>query len=206
MASKTLGKKYFPILRKTPGDAGRSISDPFGFFSCRMNVARFLDIDKLAFDLIINRKRNAYTRGTMLVDGTILKSTENGSQIAESLITLPVGSKGSRSVIIKSGKKTKAGGLIYHTLTFRFPSWATVWCISDALGEIIPAGKLKSDPTESDVFPFFTVKGGRTYPIMEKQAAEGNADAAVPATVEEANQLLQQSEKKGTGKKAAGGA
>lgn len=205
MADKNLGKKYFPILRKTPGDAGRSLKDPFGFFSCRMNVARFLDIDKLDVDLVINRERKAYTRGTTLADGTVLKATAAGGEVASSIITLPVGSKGSRSVIIKTGKKTKADGLIYHTLTFRFPSWATIWCISDALGEIIPTTKIKSDPTATDIFPYFTVKGGRTYPIMEKQAAEGNTDATVPATEAETNTLLQQSEKKGTGKKRAGG-
>lgn len=206
MANLTLGKKYFPILRKTPGDAGRSNKDPFGFFSCRMNVARFLGIDELAVDLVINRERQAYTRGTTLADGTILKQGAAGAQVASSLITLPVGAKGSRSVIIKTGKKTKADGIIYHTLTFRFPSWATIWCISDALGEVIPTTKIKAEPTSTDIFPYFTVKGGRTYPIMEKTAAEGNTDATVPANEAETNQALQQAEKKGTGKKRAGGA
>jgi hypothetical protein len=208
MADKPLGKVYFPILRKTPGDAGRVNPDPFGFFSCRLSAARFLDIDKLDTNLVINRERKAYTRTLTLADGTVLKqSTDNSDgQVASSLITLSVSSRGSRSVILKTGKKTpNASGLIYHTLTFRFPSWATIWCISDALGEVIPATKIKSDATATDVFPYFTVKGGRRYPIMEKAAAEGNTDAAVPATEAETQTLLAQSSKKGNAKKGAGG-
>jgi hypothetical protein len=206
MADKLLGKKYFPILRKTPGDAGRVNPDPFGFFSCRMNVARFLDIDTLETNLIINRERKAHTRSLTLADGTVLKQSAGnpGGEVAASLFTLPIGSKGSRSVILKTGKKTaNPSGLIYHTLTFRFPGWATVWTIADALGELIPLTKLKAEPTATDIFPFFTVKGGRKYPIMAKAAAEGNPDASVPATETEAQALLTQSEKKGTTKKGA---
>jgi hypothetical protein len=207
MADKPLGKVYFPILRKTPGDAGRVNPDPFGFFSCRLNAARFLDIDKLDLNLIINREKKAHTRSLILADGTVLKqSTDNSDgQVASSLFTLSVGSKGSRSVILKTGKKTpNTSGLIYHTLTFRFPGWATIWCIADALGEIIPTTKIKADATAADIFPFFTVKGGRKYPIMLKTDAEGNTDASVPTTAAEAQTLLAQSDKKGTAKKAAG--
>lgn len=198
MADKPLGKIYFPILRKTPGDAGRTKADPFGVFSCRLNVARFLDIDKLNINLIISRDKEAYTRVLTLVDGTILKrSTEDSDgQVAKSLISLPIGGRGSRSVILKSGKKTKPNGLIYHTLTFRFPAWATVWCIADALGTLIPTTKIKSDATPTDVFPYFTVKGGRRYPIMDKAAAQGNTDAVVPLNEGEAQTALAQSEKK----------
>ena len=209
MADKPLGKVYFPILRKTPGDAGRVNPDPFGFFSCRLNAARFLDIDKLDTNLIISREKKAYTRTLVLADGTVLKQSADNSDglVAGSLITLSVGAKGSRSVILKTGKKTlNPSGLIYHTLTFRFPSWATIWTIADALGEIIPTTKIKSDASPTDVFPFFTVKGGRKYPIMLKSDAEGNADASVPSTPEEAQALLAQSDKKGTAKKGAGGA
>jgi hypothetical protein len=208
MADKPLGKVYFPILRKTPGDAGRTNADPFGVFSCRLSAARFLDIDKSNINLVISREKAAYTRTLTLVDGTVLKqSAENSDgQVATSLITLPIGGKGSRSVILKSGKKTKLEGNIYHILTFRFPAWATIWCISDALGEIIPETKIKSDATATDVFPYFTVKGGRTYPIMSKTAAKGNADASVATNQTEAQALLTQAEKKGTAKQGAGGA
>ena len=207
MADKPLGKIYFPILRKTPSDAGRTNPDPFGVFSCRLSAARFLDIDKSNINFVISREKEAYTRTLTLVDGTVLKqSAENSDgKVASSLITLPIGGKGSRSVILKSGKKTKADGNIYHTLTFRFPAWATVWCISDALGEIIPETKIKSDATATDVFPYFTVKGGRRYPIMAKTAAKDNADAAVATNETEGQALLAQAKKKGTAKKAAGG-
>jgi hypothetical protein len=208
MADKPLGRVFFPILRKTPGDAGRTNPDPIGVFSCRLSAARFLDIDKLNTNLVISRKRAAHSRVLTLVDGTVLKqSTKNSDgNVAESVFTLAIGGKGSRSVILKSGKKTKENGLIYHTLTFRFPAWATVWTISDALGTIIPAAKIKANATATDVFPYFTLKGGGTYAIMEKSAAQGNADAVVALTPEEAEAALAQSEKKGTAKKGAGGA
>jgi hypothetical protein len=207
MADKPLGKVYFPILRKTSADTGRTTVDPYGVFSCRLNVARFLDIDKLNINLVISRERKEHTRTLTLVDGTKLKqsSDNNDGQVEKSLITLPIGGKGSRSVILKSGKKTKDNGLIYHTLTFRFPAWATVWCIADALGTLIPANKIKSDATASDVFPYFTIKGGRRYPIMEKTAAQSNTDAVVPLDEQQAQAALGQSERKGTAKKAAGG-
>lgn len=203
MADKPLGRVYFAILRKTAADSGRTKDDPFGTFSCRANVARFLNIEANAIS-ILGIKRKAHDRSLTLADGTNLKRSAKNtdSKVAESLITLPLSSKGSRTVILKTGKKTKADGLIYHTLSFRFPAWATIWCISDALGTVIPTSAIKREPTQSDVFPFFTIKGGRTYPIMEQAEAKGNTDAQVATNPQESANLAQQSDKKS--KKAAG--
>jgi hypothetical protein len=197
------------MANKTPGDAGRVNPDPFGYFSCRLNAARFLDIDQLDTNLIVVREKKAYDRSLVLADGTILKqsATNSDGKVAKSDYVLSVASRGSRSVILKTGKKTpNTSGLIYHTLTFRFPSWATIWCIADALGEIIPTTKIKNDATATDVFPYFTVKGGRKYPIMLKSDAEDESGATVAKTKAQAELLLAQSEKKGRAKKGAGGA
>ncbi|MGI8502044.1 MAG: hypothetical protein ACR2LR_13035 [Hassallia sp.] len=214
MADNPLGRSFFPIGRKTSGDARRSLKDPFGYFSCTGNAVRFLELEEKAKAVLYStsKERKAYTRGLVLADGTKLTPSVAGETISvvASQVTLPVGSRGSRTVIIKTGKKipdrtvdskTIKGG--YHTISFRFPAWATVWCISDALGELIPAAKLDVSPSATKAFPYFTVKGGRKYLIMSETAAEENTDANVPETAGEMEALATQQNLKA--KKAAGG-
>jgi hypothetical protein len=214
MADKPLGRSYFPIFRKTGSDAKRSIKDPFGYFSCRASTTRFLELeDKAKTSLYSTSKtRQAYTKSITLVDGTKLTSTDSDTTkitVVESQVAIPVGGRGSRTVIIKTGKKLPSrqvdGKTIqkgYHTVSFRFPSWATVWTISDSLGELIPSAKFDVSPSETKIYPYFTVKGGRKYLIMSETEAEDNADSSVPETPQEMTAVLEGSKKKG--KKAAG--
>ncbi|NEU76948.1 hypothetical protein PI95_031745 [Hassallia byssoidea VB512170] len=214
MPTASLGRTHFPISRKTSGDAQRSIKDPFGYFSCRESTTRFLDLQDKAktAGYATAKGRKAYTKSTTLVDGTKLTAANGGDTIsvAESEITQSIGSRGSRTVIIKTGKKlpdknvdgkTKSGG--YHTISFRFPSWATVWVIADALGELIPAGKISVTPSSTEIYPYFTVKGGRKYMIMAEAAAEENSDASIPETPQEMETLATSAKLKA--KKGAGG-
>jgi hypothetical protein len=215
MADKTLSRTYFPIFRKTNNDAKRSIQDPFGYFSCRESTTRFLDLEEKAKAVIYStsKTRKGYTKSVTLVDGTKLTSTDADTTkitVVESQITLSVSARGSRSVIIKTGKKLPPrevdGKTIqkgYHTVSFRFPSWATIWTISDALGELIPSAKFDVSPSETKIYPYFTVKGGRKYLIMSETAAEENTDASVPETPQQMTAVLEQVKKKG--RKAAGG-
>lgn len=210
MANKTLSRKFFPIYRETQDDAGRVTKDPIGTFSCRMSTARFLDLDKLNFNFEVAIKRKGGTRSKTLVDGTTLGGTDQA--IADSTIVLSVSNKGSRTVIIKTGKKIADSKRVknkdgaYHTVSFRFPAWATVTVIADALGELIPANKIRSTPTAADIEPYFKVKGGRTYTINQKAAAEAKTDATVPANAQEAEQLVQKSRAGSKVTKAAGDA
>lgn len=212
MADKSLKRVFFPIYRETTDDAGRVVKDPIGVFSCRLSTARFFDIDKLNFNFEVQVTRKGGARSLTLADGTKLTSSTKDAdkKSADSTIVLPVNSKGSRTVILTTGKKitdtkrvaNKDGA--YHTVSFRFPSWATVAVIADALGEIIPATKLKANPTEADASPYFRVKGGRLYTINAKAAAEAKTDATVPANKAEAETLVKKSKPDAKVTEAAG--
>lgn len=211
MASQSLARIFFPILRKTDGDSGRSIKDPLGFFSCNLNAARFLDIDKLSISLpVIQVKRKGGSRSVTLADGTTLTQTTAGANIAESVLLLPTSAKGSRTVILKTGKKItdtkriKNPNAAYHTISFRFPGFATAVVISEALGEIIPADKMKNPPNATDVWPYFIIKGGRRYPIMLGTDAETSIDADVAESPAEVEALAAKAENVKAVKKGAG--
>lgn len=202
MATKSLDKKYFPIYRETTDDAGRVLKDPIGVFSCRMSTARFLDIDKLNYNFQVEVARKGGKRSLFLADGTQMTNSEANTDQArsDSTIILSSSPKGSKTVTIRTGKKIadtqrKTGkDSAYHTVSFRFPGWATIKVIADALGEIIPAGKLSSDPGETEVKNQFKVKGGGTYFILSKTVAENQPDAVVPETEAELNTVLQKAE------------
>ncbi len=211
MASNPLNRLYFPILRKTSGDAGRSLQDPLGYFSCRASVARFLDIEKIAADTnaLLIGTRKTYTRNSTLADGTTLGGGADGgaadTQIAESEILLSFGSKGSKSVVLVTGKPLPSNKG-YHTLRIRFPGFATNLVIAEALGEIIPATKIKSPPTAADIYPYFISQGGRRYPIMAGDVAETRTEVAVPENQQEMSSLVTQTQKKKAVKGAGGAA
>lgn len=212
MADKSLGKTYFPILRKTPKDAKRAITDPLGFFSCRLSTTRFFKLeDESANTLaVLIKSRKGGDRSLTLADGTKLTPSKEGSTSEEVDIVLPIGSRGTRTVILKTGnkiedsKRKKGKESAYHTVSFRFPAWATILTISDALGSIIPKDAIKADPKASDVFPYFTVKGGGTYPIMNKTDANSNETASVATTAAEVIALAAKTDGIKI-KKAAGG-
>ncbi|QSJ20106.1 hypothetical protein JYQ62_16160 [Nostoc sp. UHCC 0702] len=204
MATKPMDRKYFPIYRETKNDEGRVVKDPIGVFSCLMPTARFLDIDKLEFDFQIEVTRQGGQRSKTRADsGTTLGGTD--AAVSDSVIIRSIKSKGSKTVTIKTGKKiadTKRKtnkDSAFHEISFRFPGWATNKVIADALGEIIPAGKLSSDPGETEVKNQFKVKGGGTYYILAKSVAEASTEAEVPDTEADANNVAQKS---GGGKKA----
>ncbi|MCV3216032.1 hypothetical protein OGM63_21390 [Plectonema radiosum NIES-515] len=211
MPTASLGRIYFPITRKTGADAGRSNPDPSGVFSCNMNAARFLDINDKAIALpVMVRERKAGKRSITLADGTTITATQAGTEIATTEIVLPVSGRGSRTVILKTGKliadsqRLKGKTTAYHTISFRFPSFVTVLGICEALGELIPASKIKNPPTATDVWGHFTIKGGRRYPIMLGTDAETSTDYSVSETAAEMAALVVQGAAKKM-RQAAGG-
>lgn len=212
MPSQSLGRIFFPIFRKTSGDAGRSVNDPIGVFSCNMNAARFLDIDKLQVALpVVIRERKSSKRSVTLADGTVLARTDDGADTASSLIVTPASGKGSRTVILQTGKpiadtqRVKNKLSAFHTISFRFPSFCTILTISEALGELIPPTKIKNPPAATDIWGYFTVKGGRRYPIMLGTEAETSTDADVAKTAAEQEGLAAKAENVKAVKKGAGG-
>ncbi|WP_375501659.1 hypothetical protein [uncultured Nostoc sp.] len=186
---------YFPLKRTTEGDAGRVVDDPLGNFSCLRVTAKFLDIEDLAKPFIktITVKPKAVRTLTRADGSSVVRSKENNDGIPAEYQRVGRLSKGVRSVILTTGKQigTTAEGKKprYHTISFRFPSFATVLVIADALGTLIPANKVKAVPTASDVSPYFRIAGGGRYPIMQKAAATALNVAQVPLTATQLKQL-----------------
>lgn len=203
MASNSLGRVYFLLGRNTRDDAQRKDDDPVGYFSCRSSTARFLNVESLGSGRTVVIERQAGQRTRTLADGTILTGQEeSATQIAfaPSQIVLPVSSKGSRTVILTTGnviedtkrRFNKAGAR--HTVSFRFPGWATILTISDALATLIPQEKINLSPSQNQIFPFFKVKGGRRYPIMSKASATSRTDARVGVTQADIDNIKQQAD------------
>lgn len=186
---------YFSIARKTDGDAGRVVDDPVGYFSCLYNTAKFLDIEKLAKPGLVTRTRkSAKTRTLNRATGTVKVGKANTDNKNADSEYPGYFSKGSRSVRLTTGKKIDGRAAdvnaVYHTIGFRFPSAFTIVSISDALGSLIPAGKLKSTPSASEVSPYFKVVGGRKYPIMGAAAAAKSTAATINLTEAQITALL----------------
>ncbi|HIK27958.1 MAG: hypothetical protein N3E45_17125 [Oscillatoriaceae bacterium SKW80] len=189
MATQSLARVYFAIKRNTENDSQQSNPDPLGYFSCRLSTARFLDIEGDTTLPVVIRERRGFQKSRTLADGTTIVGREEGTVIISgtaSKIVLPVSTKGSRTVILTTGKgisdsKRRFGKEnAFHTISFRFPSFATVAIISEALGEIIPTNKINGTPNPNQIKPYFKVVGGRNYPIMQKAAAESRTAANVP--------------------------
>lgn len=177
-----------------------------------MNAARFLDINDLKITLpVIEYERKSGSRSITLADGTTLTQTSAGTATAASTLIRTASGRGSRTVILNTGKqitdtkRVKGKTSAFHTISFRFPSFATILDISVALGQLIPSAKIKNPPTATDIWGHFTVKGGRRYPIMERAVAEADTVTEVVQNDQEMAALATVEGNK-RARKAAGGA
>lgn len=195
MANQTLKHVFFPLYLDKAGNGTGAVRDKaYGVFACRQSTQRFLDIpDSAIFTGDIERTAKKGTRVFTLADGTVLaQSTENSDgQNAEYTFRLRK-RIGQRNVLLKTGKR------IYpsdpkkpqtYTISFAFPAWATIPTISDALGELIPPGKLSVSAGDTEIFPQFTIKGGGTYGILKQATAQadnkaGTSKAALKAKLQ----------------------
>jgi hypothetical protein len=189
MAEQTkMGRVFFALYRNTTDDATRAKDDPVGVFSCMEWAAKFLDIEQKSFTGIILIKRKAGNRTLVRADGSSLKVREGTGEGTEggtggtvsSAVETEIAKQfkaGGRAIKIITGKKIE-GKNSNHTLFFSFPTWATIPVISDALGELIPATKMKASPTATDIYPYFVIPGGGKYGIMSNTEATQNTDAS----------------------------
>ena len=150
-------------------------------FNCIRRVAEFLGIEGFVYTPSAEDEvdRAEYTREYPKADGTV------GS------VTVPAGKviyKGNSSracgkkIFVTTGAKTTKG--TKKTLSLTFPTTLSVAEISDALGELIPPGKIARTGTVSatEIEPFFTILGGGTYAIMTQAAAEAATKTDVATT------------------------
>ncbi|MEG4583061.1 hypothetical protein QUA71_26120 [Microcoleus sp. MON1_C5] len=171
---------------ETPKDA--ALENLVGTFTCKTRVADFLDI--VAQQYVpsgeANRDRKGYTKSVIGADGTAKDIVVAAGKISYT----PDASPRSKTVILKTGataKKTK------RTISLTFPSNVTVAQIGEALAEYIPDGKIQrtaAAPSATEIYPQYTIKGGRTYPLPLKATAETSTSVDAPSTTAEQTALL----------------
>ncbi|MGB8691514.1 MAG: hypothetical protein WCD53_29915 [Microcoleus sp.] len=143
-------------------------------------MARFLDIATKQYvpDGIDLVDRAGYTRTYTKSDGT------------DGTVTVPEGKRsylasgkpGARTIFLTTGKKTTKG--TRHKLSLTFPSYLGIAEIGDVLGDLIPNAKVNRTGTtgDTDIEPFFTVKGGGAYPIPLQAVVEATTDTDAAGT------------------------
>ncbi|WP_138500963.1 hypothetical protein [Nostoc sp. PA-18-2419] len=191
MADKPLQHVFFPLYMDKPGTGtGEVKNKAYGVFATRLSTVRFLDIpDSAIFTGNIERTAKGGTRVFTLADGTVLSQSKANSDGKNADYTFTIRkSVGQKRVVIRTGKRIYPSDpkkTQTHTISFAFPKWATIPVISDALGELIPSGKISADgtPSASEIFPYFTLPGGGTYGIVKKATADADNIASVSQSV-----------------------
>lgn len=187
--AKTTSFISFPFFRDYTAKENKE--DAFGYFTLKIASAKFLDIDKIpaaaAVGKISRRKKSTKERDLTLVDGTVLNKRANSSETGGDTALLGALTTGGKSIQLKTGKVTTNGN--YKMISIRFPVFATILNISDALGTVIPSAKISADPSTTEIFNYFISKGGKRYPILSKEAAETEKTAEAPTTRAAAKRL-----------------
>ncbi|TAG59790.1 MAG: hypothetical protein EAZ28_09880 [Oscillatoriales cyanobacterium] len=173
-----MARHSFLVKYRRSGADGTGTDDFRTTCSCIPRVANFLDIKSRSYTPSPEdvTDRAGYTRSYIKADG----------------------STNARKVSLTTGLKTTKGNK--RKLSFTFPSFLTVAEIADILGELIPATKIATTATvgAGEIEPFFSIKGGRTYPIASATvaAASANPDVATTETEQAATATGTKSKKK----------
>jgi hypothetical protein len=133
-----------------------------------------------------NRDRAGYEKSVIGADGQPNKIVVPAGKIAYT----PNASARSKTVTLKTGAKALKTN---RTITLSFPSKLTVSQIGEALAEYIPDGKIQrtaAAPSATEIYPQYTIKGGRTYPLPLKADAETSTSVDAPDTKAEQEALL----------------
>lgn len=149
--------------------------------SCIKRVADFLGITDRVYtpsegDLV---DRAGYTRAYVKPDGT-----DGTVTVADGKRVYLANTKaGAKKIQLTTGKAKTAKGN-KRTISMSFPSFMSVAEIADALGELIPAGKIATTATvgASEIEPFFKLVGGGTYAIVPSAVAVASAATDVATT------------------------
>lgn len=170
-----------------PPDA--ALENLVGTFTCTTRVADFLGI--VAKQYVpsgeANRDRKGYTKSVIAADGTAKDITVTAGKISYT----PDASPRAKTVTLKTGAKAKKTN---RTISLTFPSGLTVSQIGEALAEYIPDGKIQrtaTAPSATEIYPQYTIKGGRTYPLPLKADAETSISVDAPDTKAEQTALLE---------------
>ena len=165
-----------------------ALENLLGTFTCGTRVANFLDIvDKQYVPSgEPNRDRKAYVKSVIGADGIAKDVPVAAGKIAYT----PDASPRAKTVTLKTGAKAKKTN---RTITLTFPSSVTVSQIGESLAEYIPDGKIQrtsTAPSATEIYPQYTIKGGKTYPLPLKADAESSTNVDAPDTKAEQAALL----------------
>jgi len=183
-----MARTSFLVKYKDKGQAGTGTDFYRTSCSCIPRVAEFLDIKTKQYvpDLTDLVERAGYERTYTKADGT-----DGTVTVAEGqMVYLAKGKPGARTIFLTTGRRTAKG--TKRKLSFTFPSYLGIAEIGDALGDLIPATKINraGNTGAADIEPFFTVKGGGTYPIPLQATAEGTTDTDVAGTPADETTIL----------------
>ncbi len=173
-----------------PADAAKE--NLLGVFTCKRSVAVFLGMEAKAYIPSGNnvRTRQAYKKKVMKSVGGAAPTEVTIDIPAGEVVYTPDSSPRARTVILKTGGRALKS---YKTLSLTFPSNMTVSQIGEALAEYIATGKIQltsGTPSVTEIFPQFTIKGGRTYSLMSKAVAETSLNVDAPETPAEQEALV----------------
>jgi hypothetical protein len=171
---------------ETPKDA--ALENLVGTFTCTTRVANFLDIVTKQYvpSGEANRDRQGYTKSVIGADGQPKDIIVAAGKIAYT----PDAAPRAKTVILRTGAKAKKAN---RTISLTFPSGVTVSQIGEALAEYIPDGKIQrtaAAPSATEIYPQYTIKGGRTYPLPLKADAESSTNVDAPDTKAEQAAVL----------------
>jgi len=173
--------RYAFLVKFTRSGAGGTGTDAYRTScSCIKRVANFLGIEDRVYTPSEGdvADRAGYTRAYTKADGTQGEMTV----AAGKKIYLANSKAGAKKISLLTGAKTTKG--TRKTISFTFPSFMSVAEIADALGELIPSGKINTTGVAGtgEIEPFFSIKGGRTYPILASATAIASTATAVATT------------------------
>lgn len=171
---------------ETPKDA--ALENLVGTFTCKTRVADFLGIvDKQYVPSgEANRDRKEYTKNVIGADG----QKKNVIVPAGKISYTPDAGPRAKTVTLKTGDKAAKTNRI---ITLTFPSNVTVSQIGESLAEYIPEGKIQrtaAAPSATEIYPQYTIKGGKTYPLPLKADAETSTNVDAPDSKAEQAALL----------------
>ena len=169
-----------------PVDA--ALENLVGTFTCTSRVANFLDIVTKQYvpSGEANRDRKGYTKSVLNAAGVATDITVAAGKISYT----PDASPRAKTVTLKTGAKAKKTN---RTISLTFPSSMTVSQIGEALAEYIPDTKIQrtsTAPSATEIYAQYTIKGGKTYPLPLKAAAETSTNVDAPDSAAEQAALL----------------
>ena len=154
-------------------------------------VSKALDLEnstaKLQMGLAQVKKRASYEKNFWKkdADGNWIQSKKT-IDAADIPFTFDSKARKNKITLFVRGK---AGNVkSKRTLTVTASATLTVNQIGDALGSLIPTSKRGSSAT--DIEPFFSVNGGRRYPLPTKAAADATTEVKVPESQAEITATL----------------